>query len=109
MENCRLLMRICSNALFTCDVLMVHLVPSEVPPPYIYGDELLKPMKLSLDSSSDKQSLLSPIVISFPTCVYRSTKVEKLWKEAFRRLYSYLSLVDIVCLKTTSVLTYQMP
>ena len=51
---------------------------------------------------------LYPIVISSPTHIYRPAKVEKLWREAFRNFYSYSSLMDIVCLKTTSVLTYQV-
>ena len=42
------------------------------------------------------------------TCVYRQAKVEKLWSEAFRSLCSCLSPMDIVCLNTTSVWTYQM-
>ena len=61
MENCRLLMRICSNAPVTCDVPMVHSVcllkfHFHI---YIYGDEPLKPMKLSIDFSSVTQSFLS--------------------------------------------------
>ena len=47
-------------------------------------------------------------MISSPTCIYKLVKVEKLWREAFRSLYNYLSLMDIVCLKTTLVLTYQV-
>ena len=82
--------------------------PSEVPPPYIHGDEPLKSMKLPIDFSSITQSFF-PIVISPPSHVYGSAKVEKLWREAFRSLFNYLSLMDIVCLKTTYVLTYQVP
>ena len=51
--------------------------PSEVPPPYIYGDEPLKPMKLPIDFSYVTQSFFFffPIVISPPSHVYRLTKV----------------------------------
>ena len=76
-------------------------------PPYIHGGESPKPMKFPMDSSFVTQSF-SPIVISSLTRVYRPTKVEKLWMEAFRSLCSYSLPMDIVCLNTTSVWTYQM-
>ena len=101
MENCRLLMHISSNAPMACDVLMVHLMRLLKFHLYIYGDERPKSM-IPLCYTK----LLSLIVISSPTRIYRPEKVEKLWGEAFRSLYSDLSLMDIVCLKTTSVLTY---
>ena len=106
-ENCRLLMHICSNASVTCDVPMVHSMRLLTFHLYIYGDEPLKSMKLPMDFSSVTQ-IISPIVISSPSHVYRPAKVEKLWREAFRSLYNYLSLMDIMCLKTTFVLTYQV-
>ena len=56
MENCRLLMRIYSNASMACDVLMVHSMRLLKFHPYIYGDEPSKSMKLSMDSSSVTQS-----------------------------------------------------
>ena len=56
MENCRLLMRICSNALVTCDALMVHSMCLLRFHLYIYEVEPLKPMKLPMDSSSVTQS-----------------------------------------------------
>ena len=56
MENCRLLMRICSNALMTCDVPMVFLMCLLRFHLYIYGVEPSKFMKLSMDSSSVTQS-----------------------------------------------------
>ena len=59
MENCRLLMRICSNASATCDVLMVHSMRPMRFHLYIYGVEPLKSIKLSMDSSSVTQSLFS--------------------------------------------------
>ena len=34
--------------------------------------------------------------------------MDKLWREAFRGLYSYSFLMDIVCLKVMSVLTHQV-
>ena len=52
MENCRLLMRICSNASVACDVLMVHSMHLSKFHLYIYGDEPPKSMKLPMDSSS---------------------------------------------------------
>ena len=52
MENCRLLMLICSNAPMTCDVPMVHLTRLLMFHLYIYGVEPSKFMKLPMDSSS---------------------------------------------------------
>ena len=51
---------------------------------------------------------LFTIVISSLTPVCRPVKVERLWREAFRVLYGYLLLMDIVCLKMMSVLTHQV-
>ena len=59
MENCRLLMRICSNASVTCDVPMVHSICLLRFHLYIYRVEPLKFMKLPMDSFSDTQSLSS--------------------------------------------------
>ena len=59
MENCRLLMRICSNAAMTCDVLMVYLTRLLRFHLYIYKVEPPKFMKLLMDSSSVTQSLSS--------------------------------------------------
>ena len=56
MENCRLLMRICSNASVACDVAMVHSMHLLKFHLYIYRDEPLKSMKLPMDSSSVTQS-----------------------------------------------------
>ena len=54
MENCRLLMRICSNAR---DIPMMHSMRLLKPLPCIYWGESPKSMKLPLDSSSVAQSL----------------------------------------------------
>ena len=59
MENCRLLMRICSNESVTCDVSMMHSVCLLRFHLYVYGVEHLKFMKLPMDSSSVTQSLSS--------------------------------------------------
>ena len=59
MENCRLLMHICSNALVTCDVPMVHSIRLLRFHLYIYEVEPPKFMKLPMDSSSITQSLSS--------------------------------------------------
>ena len=99
-------MRICSNASVARDVLMMHSMCLLKFHPYIYEGESPKSMKLPMDSSSVTQSFCSHIVISSPTCVYRPTKVEKFWREAFRSLYSCFLPMDIVCLNTTSVWTY---
>ena len=82
--------------------------PSEVPPPSIYGDEPLKPMKLPIDFSSITQSsFFFPLLCFLPLShIYRPTEVEKLWREAFKSLYNYLSRMDIVCLKMTFVFNY---
>ena len=50
MENCRLLMCICSNASITCDVPMhsMRLLKFHF---YIYGDEPLKSMKFLMNFS----------------------------------------------------------
>ena len=55
MKNCRLLMRICSNASVTCDVPMVHSMRLLWFHLYIYGVECPKSMKLPMDSSSVTQ------------------------------------------------------
>ena len=52
MENCRLLMRIFSNASVTCDASMVHSMRLLKFHLYIYGDEPLKSVKLPMDFSS---------------------------------------------------------
>ena len=59
MENCRLLMRICSNAPMTCDVPMVYLTRILMLHLYIYEVEPSKFMKLLMDSPSVTQSLSS--------------------------------------------------
>ena len=56
MENCKLLMRIRSNALVTCDVRMMHSTRLLRFHLYIYGVEPPKFMKLLMDSSSVKQN-----------------------------------------------------
>ena len=56
MENCRLLMNMCSNASIASDVLMVHSMRLTKFHPYIYGGEPPKSMKLPMDSSSVTQS-----------------------------------------------------
>ena len=56
MENCRLLMRICSNASMARDVPMVHSMRLLKFLLYIYGGELPKSMKLPMDSSPVTQS-----------------------------------------------------
>ena len=56
MENCRLLMHICSNASTTRDVLMMHSMRLLRFHPCIYGGEPPKSMKLPMDSSSVTQS-----------------------------------------------------
>ena len=55
MENCRLLMCICSNAFAACDVPMMHSMGFLRFHPCIYGGEPLKSMKLPMDSSSVTQ------------------------------------------------------
>ena len=59
MENCRLLMRIYSNASVACDVPMVHLMRLLRFHLYIYGVDPPKSVKLPMDSSSVIQSLFS--------------------------------------------------
>ena len=59
MENCRLLMRICSDAPMTYDVSMVYLTRILRFHLYIYMVEPPNFMKLSMDSSSVTQSLSS--------------------------------------------------
>ena len=56
MENCRLLMCICSNASVTCDVPIGHSMRLLKFHLYIYGDEPLKFMKLLMDFFSITQS-----------------------------------------------------
>ena len=64
MENCRLLMHICSNAR---DIPMMHSMCPLKPLPCIYWGESLKSMKFPLDSSSVAQ-------------IHRPIKLEKLWR-----------------------------
>ena len=59
MENCKLLMCICSNALVTCGVLIVHSMHLLGFHLYIYGVDPPKSMKLPMDSSFVTQSLFS--------------------------------------------------
>ena len=59
MENCRLLMRICSNASVACDVPMVNSMRLLRFHFYIYEVDPPKSMKLSMDSSSVIRSLFS--------------------------------------------------
>ena len=59
MENCKLLMRICSNASTMHDVLMMHSMRFLRFHPYIYGGEPPKSMKLPMDSSSVTQSFFT--------------------------------------------------
>ena len=56
MENCRLLMRICSNASVAHDVSIMPSIRLLKFHPYIYGGEPPKSMKLPMDSSSVTQS-----------------------------------------------------
>ena len=51
MENCRLLMRICSNASVARDIPMMHSKHSLKILPYIYWGESPKSMKFPMDSS----------------------------------------------------------
>ena len=48
------------------------------------------------------------IMISSLTLVRMPMKVGRLWREAFKGLYGYLLLMDIVCLRMMSVLTHQV-
>ena len=57
MENCKLLIRICSNASVVRDVPRVHSICLLKFLPYIYGGEPPKSMRLSMDFSSVTQSL----------------------------------------------------
>ena len=59
MENCRLLIRICSNASMTYDVPIVYSMRLLRFYLYIYGVEPPKFMKLLMDSSSVTQNLSS--------------------------------------------------
>ena len=59
MENCRLLIRICSNTPMARDVPMVHSMHLLKFHPYIYGGKPPKSMKLPIDSSSVTQSFFS--------------------------------------------------
>ena len=51
---------------------------------------------------------LFTIVISSLTRVHKPVEVERLWREVFEGLYNYSPLMDIVCLKMMSVLTYHV-
>ena len=55
MENCRLLMRICSNTSVARDIPMMHPMPLLKFHSYIYGGESPKSMKFPMDSSSATQ------------------------------------------------------
>ena len=59
MENCRLLMCICSDAPMTCDVPMVYLMRLFRFHLYIYKVDPPKFMKFPMNSSSITQSLSS--------------------------------------------------
>ena len=61
MENCRLLMRICSNVSVARDIAMMNSMPLLKLLPYIYGGEFLKSMKLPTDSSSVAQIFFPPL------------------------------------------------
>ena len=61
MKNCRLLMRICSNASVDYDIVMMHSMRLLKLLPCIYGGESSKSMKLPMDSSFVAQSF-------FPHC-----------------------------------------
>ena len=108
MENYKLLLRICSNVPMTCNVPMVYLTRLLRFHLYIYGVEPPKFMKLPRDSSFVTQKPLFTIMISSLTPIHRLVKVERLWREAFRGLYGYLLLMDIVFLKMMSTLTHQV-
>ena len=69
--------------------------------PYIYDGELAKSMKFPTNCSSVSLSL-------FREFFFGTVKVEQWWVETFRSLCSCLLLMDIACLKTTSVLTHQV-
>ena len=60
-ENCRLLMRICSNASVACDILMMHSMHLLKFLTCIYWGESPKSMKLPMDSSSVAQSFFLPL------------------------------------------------
>ena len=57
MENCGILMRICSNASVTCGVPMVHSMHLLGFHLYVYGVDPPKSMKLPMDSFYVTQSL----------------------------------------------------
>ena len=61
MENCRLLMHICSNAFVVCDIPMMQSMRLLKLLPCIYWGESLKSMNLSMDSSSVAQSFFPPL------------------------------------------------
>ena len=108
MENCRLLMCICSNASMPCGVPMVHSMRLIGFHLHIYGVDPSEVYEVAYGFLFCYTKLLFLFVIFSSTRFYRSTKVEKLWRDAFRSLYSYSSLQDIVCLKMTFVLTYKV-
>ena len=76
--NCRLLMRIFSNAL---DISMIHSMRLLMPLPCIYWGKSLRSMKLPTDSSFIAQSF-APIVIFSLTHIHRSVK----WRSYGARL-----------------------
>ena len=72
MENCRLLIRICSNASVTCDVPMVHSMHLLKFHLYIYRVEPPKSMKLSMDFSYVTRSFFSLLLfLPLPACIGR--------------------------------------
>ena len=103
MENWRLLMLICSKVPMCPDG--VTNVSSEIPPLYIRGrTSKVHEVTNGLLFYHTKPFLI--IVISSLTRVHKLVKVERLWREAFRGLYVYSSLMDIVCLKMMFVLPH---
>ena len=61
MENCSLLMRICSNVFVACDIPMMHSMHLLKLLSCIYWGESPKSMKLLMDSSSVAQSFFLPL------------------------------------------------
>ena len=61
MENCRLLMCICSNAYVAHDIVMMHSMRLLKLLFCIYGGDSPKFMKLLMDSSSVAQSFFPPL------------------------------------------------
>ena len=103
MENWRLLMRICSKGPMCPDG--VTNMSSVVPPLYIRG-RTCKVHEVANGFLFCHTKPFLTVVISSLTRVHKLVKVERLWGEAFRGLYVYSSLMDIVCLKMMSVLPH---